>query len=134
MRKQIRSALNDYIVGAVDRLIGDITPPEELMKTLTVRKIAEKERVTYETQRWAEVVRKELQQIRAIADTQAKIVDSERIVAIAEYAAHASVKRVEGEAKAKRTNADAEKTHKIGLAEYINRGSHVAIEVVCLGE
>jgi uncharacterized membrane protein YqiK len=150
-KKQISEALDDYNVGAVDTLIGDITPPDELMKTLTDRKIAEQERVTYETQRQAEVVRKELQQARAIADTQAKVVDSERSVAIAEYAAQASVKRAEGEAKAKTTNADAdatvikmvggaeaEKTQKIGLAEAavikqkaeaINRESYVAIEV-----
>jgi uncharacterized membrane protein YqiK len=150
-KKQISTALDDYNVGAVDTLIGDITPPEELMKTLTDRKIAEQERVTYETQRQAEVVRKELQQAKAIADTQAKVVDSERSVAIAEYAAQASVKRAEGEAKAKTTNADAdatvikmvggaeaEKTQKIGLAEAavikqkaeaINRDSYVAIEV-----
>jgi uncharacterized membrane protein YqiK len=150
-KKQISQALDDYNVGAVDTLIGDITPPDELMKTLTDRKIAEQERVTYETQRQAEVVRKELQQARAIADTQAKVVDSERSVAIAEYAAQASVKRAEGEAKAKTTNAEAdasvikmvggaeaEKTQKIGLAEAavikqkaeaINRESYVAIEV-----
>jgi len=150
-RKQISEALDDYNVGAVDTLIGDITPPEELMKTLTDRKIAEQERVTYETQRQAEVVRKELQQAKAIADTQAKVVDSERSVAIAEYAAQASVKRAEGEARAKTTNAEAdagvikmvggaeaEKTQKIGLAEAavikqkaeaINRESYVAIEV-----
>jgi uncharacterized membrane protein YqiK len=150
-RKQIAQALDDYNVGAVDTLIGDITPPDELMKTLTDRKIAEQERVTYETQRQAEVVRKELQQARAIADTQAKVVDSERSVAIAEYAAQASVKRAEGEAKAKTTNAEAdaaviklvggaeaEKTQKIGLAEAAvikqkaeatSRESFVAIEV-----
>jgi uncharacterized membrane protein YqiK len=150
-KKQISEALDDYNVGAVDTLIGDITPPEELMKTLTDRKIAEQERVTYETQRQAEIVRKELQQARAIADTQAKVVDSERSVAIADYAAQAAVKRAEGEARAKTTNADAdatvikmvggaeaEKTQKIGLAEAavikqkaeaINRESYVAIEV-----
>ena len=150
-RKQISSALNDYNVGAVDTLIGDITPPEELMKTLTDRKIAEQEQVTYETQRQAEVVRKELQQARAIADTQAKVVDSERSVAIAEYAAQASVKRAEGEAKAKTAvaeadatviktvgAAEAERTQKIGSAEAsvikqkaeaTSRESFVAIEV-----
>ena len=82
-KKQIGEALDDYNVGAVDTLIGDIAPPDELMKTLTDRKIAEQEQVTYETQRQAEVVRKELQQARAVADTQAKVVDSERSVAIA---------------------------------------------------
>ena len=150
-KKQIARALDEYNVGAVDTLIGDITPPDELMKTLTDRKIAEQERVTYETQRQAEIVRKELEQARAIAATQAKVVDSERSVAIAEFAAQASVKRAEGDAKAKTAiaeadatviktvgGAEAEKTQKIGLAEAavikqkaeaINRESYVAIEV-----
>ena len=56
----------------MDTLIGDITPPEELMKTLTDRKIAEQEQVTYDTQRLAEETRKELEQARAMADTQAQ--------------------------------------------------------------
>ena len=129
-KKQIGEALDDYNVGAVDTLIGDIAPPDELMKTLTDRKIAEQERVTYETQRQAEIVRKELQQARAVADTQAKVVDSERSVAIAEFAAQASIRRAEGEARARTAiaeadaavikmvgGAEAEKTQKIGLAE-----------------
>lgn len=150
-KKQIGEALDDYNVGAVDTLIGDIAPPDELMKTLTDRKIAEQERVTYETQRQAEIVRKELQQARAVADTQAKVVDSERSVAIAEFAAQASIKRAEGEARAKTAiaeadaavikmvgGAEAEKTQKIGLAEAAvikqkveatSRENFVAIEV-----
>ena len=150
-KKQIGEALDDYNVGAVDTLIGDITPPDDLMKTLTDRKIAEQERVTYETQRQAEIVRKELQQARAVADTQAKVVDSERSVAIAEFAAQASVRRADGEARAKTTiaeadaaviklvgGAEAEKTQKIGLAEAAvikqkveatSRENFVAIEV-----
>jgi uncharacterized membrane protein YqiK len=150
-KKQIGAALNDYNVGAVDTLIGDITPPDDLMKTLTDRKIAEQERVTYETQRQAEIVRKELQQARAVADTQAKVVDSERSVAIAEFAAQASIRRAEGEARAKTAiaeadasvikvvgGAEAEKTQKIGLAEAAvikqkveatSRENFVAIEV-----
>jgi uncharacterized membrane protein YqiK len=150
-KRQIGAALEQYNVGAVDTLIGDITPPDELMKTLTDRKIAEQERVTYETQRQAEVVRKELQQARAVADTQAKVVDSERSVAIAEFAAQASIKQAEGSARAKTMIAtadsdviklvgfaEAEKTQKIGSAEAsvikqkadaISSDSYVAIEV-----
>src|SRR6185295_7016319 len=55
-RKSISDALQEYNVGTVDTLIGDITPPDELMKTLTDRKLAEQERVTYETQRLAQKV------------------------------------------------------------------------------
>jgi GTPase SAR1 family protein len=73
-RKQISSALTDYNVVAVDTLIGDITPPEALMTTLTDRKLAEQEKVTYDTQRLAEETRKELQQATAMADTQASVV------------------------------------------------------------
>lgn len=118
-RKSIADALDEYNVGAVNTLIGDIVPPEQLMKTLTDRKIAEQEEVTYETQRKAEGVRKELQQARALADTQARVVDAERSVQIAEFNAAATVKKAEGDAQSKTINAkaDAEVTNLTGTAE-----------------
>jgi uncharacterized membrane protein YqiK len=109
-REAISVALTEYNVGAVDTLIGDIVPPEELMKTLTDRKLAEQERVTYETQRLAQVVRQQLEQASALAVTQAKVVDAERQVAIADFSAQASVKFAEGQAQAKKINADADAT------------------------
>jgi uncharacterized membrane protein YqiK len=105
-RERIGAALQQYNVGAVDTLIGDITPPEELMKTLTDRKLAEQQKITYDTERMAEDTRKELQQARALADTQARVVDAERSVTIAEFAAQASVKKAEGDLKAKTLNAE----------------------------
>jgi uncharacterized membrane protein YqiK len=140
-RKAISAALKEYNVGAVDTLIGDIVPPEQLMKTLTDRKIAEQERVTYETQRQAQEVKQQLEQATALAATQAKVVDAERQVAIAQFNAQAGVKSAEGfartktinaeaDAQAKRINADADamvlravgdaeaaKTHAVGGAE-----------------
>jgi uncharacterized membrane protein YqiK len=107
-RQAISAALAEYNVGAVDTLIGDIVPPDQLMKTLTDRKIAEQERVTYETQRLAQNVRQELEQATALAATQAKVVDAERQVAIAEFAARAAVKSAEGEGQAKKINAEAD--------------------------
>ena len=56
----IQAALVEYNVNAIDTLIGDITPPDALMKTLTDRKIAEQEQVTYKTQQLAEETRKDL--------------------------------------------------------------------------
>jgi uncharacterized membrane protein YqiK len=109
-RAAISAALTEYNVGAVDTLIGDIVPPDELMKTLTDRKIAEQERVTFDTQRQAQVVRQQLEQATALAVTQAKVVDAERQVAIAEFNAQASVKSAEGQAQAKKINADADAT------------------------
>jgi hypothetical protein len=80
------------------------------MKTLTDRKIAEQERVTYDTQRQAQDIKQQLEQATALAATQAKVVDAERQVAIAEFAARASVKSAEGQASAKKINADADAT------------------------
>lgn len=107
-RTAISAALQEYNVGAVDTLIGDIVPPEELMKTLTDRKIAEQERVTYETQRQAQEVKQQLEQAVALAATQAKVVDAERQVAIAQFNAEASVRSAEGLARAKKINAEAD--------------------------
>ncbi len=150
-RQSISKALQDYNVGAVDTLIGDIVPPEDLMKTLTDRKIAEQEKVTYQTQREAEGVRKDLQQAKALADTQARVVDAERKVQINEYEAQAAVKKAEGEAKSKTVNADAdamvlktvgaaegEKIKAVGMSEAdvikmkiqsMESGNYAAIEV-----
>jgi len=129
-RKQIAAALSDYNVVAVDTLIGDITPPEALMTTLTDRKIAEQEKVTYDTQRLAEETRKELQQATAMANTQASVVAAQRQVQIQEFQASAAVKTAEGQAASRKLvadadayatratgNADAEKTKAVGTAE-----------------
>ncbi len=107
-KTSISKALEEYNVGAVDTLIGDITPPEALMKTLTDRKLAEQERVTYGTQEEAEKIRKNLAQAKAMADTQPQVVTAERSVQIADFNAQAAVKRAEGEAGAKTKNAEAD--------------------------
>jgi uncharacterized membrane protein YqiK len=104
----IEKALQEYNVGAVDTLIGDIVPPEALMKTLTDRKIAEQEKITFETQKLAEETRKELEQARALATTQARVVDAERKVQIAEFDAQSSVKKAQGDAESKTINAEAD--------------------------
>jgi uncharacterized membrane protein YqiK len=109
-RKSISDALQEYNVGAVDTLIGDITPPDELMKTLTDRKIADQRKVTFDSQRLAEDNRRELEKSKAMADTQASVVTAERSVAIAGFAADAAIKQAEGQAKAKTLNAQADAT------------------------
>ncbi len=118
-RDAISMALKQYNVGAVDTLIGDIVPPEELMRTLTNRKVAEQERVTYETQRQAQTVKQELEQATALAATQARVVDAERKVTIAEFEARAAVKSAEGNAQSKTINAQADATvlRTVGEAE-----------------
>ncbi len=118
-KKAISTALIEYNVGAVDTLIGDIVPPETLMKTLTDRKIAEQEQVTFETQRMAQVTRKELEQATAMAATQARVVDAERSVTIAEFGAKAKIQEATGLANSKeiQAKADAMVLTTVGQAE-----------------
>lgn len=115
----IAHALKEYDVGAVETLIGDISPPADLMKTLTDRKIAEQEKVTFNTQMEAQGVKQKLEQATALAKTQAQVVDAERKVAMAEFNAQAAVKTADGAAQAKKinANADAEVTRVTGQAE-----------------
>lgn len=116
-KQRIAQALQEYNVVAVDTLIGDIAPPETLMKTLTDRKIAEQEQVTFKTQQLAQVARKELAQAQAIADTQSKVVAAEREVEIAEFTANAIVKKAEGDKNARVLNAEGDARSKIVNAE-----------------
>lgn len=118
-KESISAALSEYNVGAVDTLIGDITPPAELMKTLTDRKLAEQEQITYGTQEQAEMIRKNLAQATAMADTQPGVVTAERSVQIASFTADATVKTAQGQAKAKEVNAtaDAMVLKTVGAAE-----------------
>jgi uncharacterized membrane protein YqiK len=118
-KDSIGSALQEYNVGAVDTLIGDITPPPELMKTLTDRKLADQQKVTFEIQRTAQEERQKLEQAKALADTQARVVDAERRVAIADFDAQSAIKKADGDAKSKTINAkaDAEVLATVGKAE-----------------
>ncbi len=97
-KEHIKKVLDEYNVNAVDTLIGDIVPPESLMKTLTDRKIAEEQKVTYETQKKAQETRQGMEKETAIADMQKDIVKAQQSVEIAERTANATVKKAEGDA------------------------------------
>jgi len=97
-KEHIRRVLDEYNVNAVDTLIGDIVPPESLMKTLTDRKIAEEQKVTYDTQKRAQETRQGMEKETAIADMQKDIVKAQQSVEIAERTANATVKKAEGDA------------------------------------
>ncbi|MBK8434665.1 MAG: flotillin family protein [Chloroflexi bacterium] len=103
--EHINRAIRSYDVQAIDTLIGDITPPGELMLTQTARKIAEEERKTYEIQREAQSQRQLLVRETAMADIQQEMVKSEQGVQIAELHSQAEIKRARGEAEATRLNA-----------------------------
>lgn len=118
-KEEISKVLDGYNVVAVDTLIGDIVPPDELMKTLTDRKQAEQEQLTYGTQQLAEDTRAKLQQAKAMADTQAQVVERQRKVEMADFDKKTAVLNAEGEAGAKKiqAQADAEVTQVTGDAE-----------------
>lgn len=97
-KEHIRKVLDEYNVNAVDTLIGDIVPPESLMKTLTDRKLAEEQKVTYNTQKQAQETRQGMEKETAIADMQKDIVKAQQSVEIAERTASATVKKAEGDA------------------------------------
>ncbi|HVM89686.1 MAG TPA: SPFH domain-containing protein [Puia sp.] len=107
-RDHIGKVLEQYNVFGVDTLIGDIVPPESLMKTLTDRKIAEEQKVTYETQKKAQETRQSLEKETAIAEMQKEIVKADQGVVIAERIADASVKKATGDANSVRLQATAE--------------------------
>ncbi|MEZ0538884.1 SPFH domain-containing protein [Fibrella arboris] len=107
-REHIRQVLEVYNVNAVDTLIGDIVPPEALMKTLTDRKVAQEEEKTYDTQRMAQEKRQGYERETAIAEMQREIVKAQQSVEIAERTANAAVKKSEGEARSLQLQVGAE--------------------------
>jgi uncharacterized membrane protein YqiK len=118
-KDHINTVLDQYNVNGVDTLIGDIAPPDSLMKTLTDRKLAEEQKVTYDTQRMAQETRQNLEKETAIADIQKQIVQADQGVQIAERNADAAVKKAEGDAASVKLNAsaEAERTKLIANAE-----------------
>lgn len=118
-REHISAAITEYDVQSVDTLIGDITPPLELMKTLTDRKIAEERQKTFRVEEATEITRQELEKQKALADKQREIVGSEQDVRIAEMRANAVVKTASGEsdAAARRAEGNAMAARRVGEAE-----------------
>jgi len=118
-KEHIKKVLDEYNVNAVDTLIGDIVPPEALMKTLTDRKIAQEEEKTFETQRMTQEKRQGMEKETAIADMQREIVKAQQSVEIAQRTADATVKKAEGDATSLKlkVNAEAEATRMRANAE-----------------
>jgi uncharacterized membrane protein YqiK len=118
-KQRISEVLDQYNVNGVDTLIGDIVPPESLMKTLTDRKIAEEQNTTFETQKKAEMTRQTLEKETAVADMQKEIVKADQGVLIAERIADAAVKKATGEASGVKisSNAEADRLKVIAAAD-----------------
>jgi uncharacterized membrane protein YqiK len=104
----IRAAVAAYDVDCIDALIGDITPPAELMKTQTDKKIADEMQRTYDAQREAQMRRQMLERETAAANLQADVVRSEQQVLIQQKVAEARVAAAKGEAESARVRAQAD--------------------------
>jgi uncharacterized membrane protein YqiK len=137
-RKHISEAILEYDVQSVDTLIGDITPPVSLMDTLTARKIAEEQKITYDAERLAQETRKTLEAERALAEKQRELVNEEQNVLIAQRKAQASVRQAEGDSTAISTRAagEAESIRRRGTAEAevsAIKGEHEATAIQAVG-
>ena len=118
-RTHITDAIREYDVQSVDTLIGDISPPEQLMATLTARKIAEEQQKTFVTEEQTQRTRQELERQKALADKQKEIVNSEQDVRIAEMRAKSAVEQAQGESQviSRRAEGEAIAKRRVGEAE-----------------
>jgi len=124
-REHISKAIMEYDVQSVDTLIGDITPPQALMDTLTTRKLAEEQKKTYEAERLAQETRKTLEAEKALAEKQRELVNEEQNILIAQRKAQATVRQAEGDSSAISTRAT-------GEAEAIRRKGTAEAEIVAI--
>jgi uncharacterized membrane protein YqiK len=118
-KHHIDEVLKEYNVQGVDTLIGDIVPPESIMKTLSDRKIAEEQQITFKAQQISQESRQKFEKEKAIADMQPDMVRANQGVEIAEKVADAEIKKATGESQSVklRAAADAEKIKLTGDAE-----------------
>ena len=107
-RQHITEAVQNYNVQSVDTLIGDITPPAELMRPLTDRKVAQEQRQTYVIQMEAQKTRQALEAETALAEKQRELVNEEQNIVVAERQAQALVRKAEGDSLAAAKRAEGE--------------------------
>lgn len=107
-KNHIKTVLDVYNVTAVDTLIGDIVPPEELMKTLTDRKLASEQETTYTTQKAAQLTRQDLAKQTAIADMQGQLVGADLGVEISKKNANSAIETARGSGESVKIQAEAQ--------------------------
>jgi uncharacterized membrane protein YqiK len=128
--EHVRQALRAYDVQAVDTLIGLITPPPELMQTLTDRKLAQEQQKTYEVQRLAQAQRQELVRETTLADIQTQVVTAEEGVKIAELQASAKVKQANGEAESIRVTGEAKADAYVAGVNALGAQAYTALQLM----
>ena len=127
--EMIREGLKKYYVEVVGVLISQINLPDDLMKTLTQKVVAEQQRTMYDAQKITAERRKEMERTTAEANQQSALVgaeigvkiaaqDKEKAITQAQGEGEATKLRMQGEAAgiAAKGRAEAESTEAIGRA------------------
>lgn len=99
-KEHIDTVLRVHHIDSKDTLIADVVLPVELTKTVTDRQIAEQEKKTFATQKEAQDERRSLENAKAQANMQPKVVESERNVEIQKNLAEGRIKEAEGSKQA----------------------------------
>ncbi len=105
-KEHLQSVLRVHHIESKDTMIADVVLPSELTRTVTDRQIAEQERITYATQKQAQEERKMLENAKAQANMQPKVVESERGVEIAKNLANAEIEKSMGDSRAIEVRAE----------------------------
>jgi hypothetical protein len=96
--EHIREQLTQYEVETRGVYIQDVILPEELVRVLTQREIANQEKATYQMQQEAQRLRIDLEKTKGTADMQAQLAQAQVGVEIAARTAEARKKQADGEA------------------------------------
>jgi uncharacterized membrane protein YqiK len=107
-KEHIDSVLAVHHIDSKDTLIADVVLPTELTKTVTDRQIAEQEKKTFAIQKEAQEERRSLENAKAQANMQPKVVESERNVEIQKNLAEGRIKEAEGSKQAAILTAEGE--------------------------
>lgn len=109
-KEHIDAVLRVHHIDSKDTLIADVVLPPELTKTVTDRQIAEQEKKTFATQKEAQDERRNLENAKAQANMQPKVVESERNVEIQKNLAEGRIKEAEGSKQASILMAEGQAT------------------------
>lgn len=129
-RLHIEKILKQYDIECVDTLIGDINPPQELMKILADRKVAEQQQEMYLMQKASEEKRQDFVKAQTAATKEEQLTAARYDKDIATQVADAKVETAKGERESAKITADgdayvlitvgaakAENINKVGTAE-----------------
>lgn len=105
-KEHIQGVLRIHHIESKDTMIADVVLPAELTKTVTDRQIAEQEKITFSTQKQAQEERRQLENAKAQANMQPKVVEAERGVEISKNLANAEIEKSTGDARAVEIRAE----------------------------